>query len=120
MRKLILVPVLCGLLMTLPAKEAPAEESFIASWRAYYPEACATLYQRAQTCVLCHTSGFGLNEYGADLANNGVNYAVVGLLDSDGDGRTNNQEINLDCTDPADDTAPGETFTWSSVKALFD
>ncbi len=117
MRKFIIVPVLAAL---LSAGEASAYSGYVADWREYYPDACTTLYEQAQSCTLCHGAGFSLNAYGDDLASNGVNFAVVGLLDSDDDGRSNDDEINLDCTLPADATSPSESSTWGSVKALFD
>jgi hypothetical protein len=120
MRKPIIVPVLVCLLAVLAAGEAPAFSDYVSTWRAYYPAACTTLYQRAQNCTLCHNAGFSFNAYGDDLASNNVNFATVGLLDSDGDGRINNDEINHDCTVPADAASPAEEATWSSVKALFE
>lgn len=114
------VLALAGLLLFLPALEASAYNSYIAPWRANYPAACATLYSLAQNCTLCHGGGFSLNPYGQDLQANDVNFALVGLLDSDGDGRTNDQEINEDCTRPADEASPTAPSTWSSLKALFE
>ena len=114
------VLALAGLFLFLPAAEASAYNSLIAPWRANYPDACATLYSLAQNCTLCHGGGFSLNPYGSDLAANGVNFALVGLLDSDGDGRTNDQEINLDCTRPADEASPTTSSTWGNLKSLFE
>lgn len=119
MRKLMIVPALAGLFLLLPAREASAFNSYIATWRANYPAACTDLYQLAQSCTLCHGSGFSLNAYADDLAANGMDYDVVGLLDSDGDSRTNDEEINLDCTEPADAASPVEAATWGNLKALF-
>jgi hypothetical protein len=120
MRKLILVPAVAGLLALLPSGRAAAYGSYVDTWRTHYPEACSTLYQMAQNCTLCHNSGFSLNAYADDLASNGIDFTVVGLLDSDSDGRTNDQEIRHDCTAPADAVSPAEDSTWSQVKALFE
>jgi len=46
-------------------------------------------------CVVCHTqaSGGPLNVYGQDYMNNGNNVSAIALLDSDGDGFTNDEEL---------------------------
>ena len=120
MRKSLGVIVRAGLVLLATAGCASAYDDFIATWRANYPAACNTVYELAQDCTLCHGGGFSLNPYGADLADHGVNYDVVGLLDSDNDGRTNDEEITIDCSAPGDATSAGDGATWSAVKALFD
>jgi hypothetical protein len=116
---MMIVPALAGLFLFLPNREASAFTGYIAAWRANYPAACTNLYQLAQSCTLCHGAGFSLNAYGDDLAANGIDYDLVGLLDSDGDGRSNDDEINVDCTEPADAASPAEAATWGNLKALF-
>ena len=93
------------------------------NWQSQYPAACETLQEAAtsaQSCVLCHTAGFGLNAYGSDLADVSSNFTAIESADSDGDGRTNLQEILDDCTYPGDDlSVPQEKDSWAAVKALF-
>ena len=50
----------------------------------------------------------------------GVEVDAVGCpVDSDGDGRTNGQEILSDCSAPGDAVSASEAATWSAIKALF-
>jgi len=119
MRKLMIVPALAGLFLLTPVREAMAWGSYITTWKAAYPEACEALNDLADSCMLCHGAGFSFNPYAQDLDANGMNFALVGLLDSDGDGRINDDEINLDCTEPGDAASPAEAATWGNLKALF-
>ncbi len=101
-----------------------AHENIGDDWRTQYPDACQILLDatlEANDCVLCHfAGGSNLNPYGWDLASTGLNFVTIEGFDSDGDGRTNGEEILLDCTFPGDVTSvPVEAETWSGVKALF-
>ncbi len=88
------------------------------AWLAAYPDPCPELVSAAQSCVLCHDGIPGLNSYGDDMGN--MNFASIEALDSDGDGKTNGQEILTDCTMPGDATSvPVTTDTWGDIKALF-
>lgn len=118
------VSVLACLVITLHTGGAAANDSIAVDWRSQYPDACKTLQDatlEANDCVLCHhPGGNNLNPYGSDLAMVGVNFVVVEGFDSDGDERTNGQEILLDCTLPGDVTSvPVKVETWSAIKALF-
>ena len=92
------------------------------NWRSNYPDACQELQDattNAQNCILCHTSGFGFNPYGRDLKEANNDFALIESMDSDGDGRTNGDEINLDCTLPGNPVSPVEIDSWGSIKVLF-
>ena len=92
------------------------------AWLAQYPDSCQELQAAttgAQNCVLCHTGGFNFNPYGQDLKDNDNNFLLVEPMDSDGDGRTNGEEILNDCTFPGDSTSPVEVDSWGSIKTLF-
>lgn len=108
-------------LMIGAANPAAAFNGIGRDWRDQYPDVCSTLTTASQDCSLCHIEGgFDLNPYGSDLANANNNFLAVEALDSDGDGRTNGQEISQDCTLPGDAASvPVRTATWSSIKALF-
>jgi hypothetical protein len=116
-----------ALALCLPAAlagSATANDTIAADWRTQYPAACQTLIDatfEAGSCLLCHNpGGASLNPYGSDLAGLAVNFVVAESFDSDGDGRTNGQEILLDCTLPGDfASVPAESRSWSAVKALY-
>ena len=120
-RFLIASLVLC--LLGVVAGESLAYTGIGTNWRTEYPAACALLQdatRSTQSCVLCHTAGDGLNGYGSDLAQANLNFAAIEGNDSDGDGRTNLQEILDDCTLPGDNlSVPADQDTWTAVKALF-
>jgi hypothetical protein len=112
------VPALC--LVLLQAGEAQARNAIKNDWLDQYPEACAELVTLANNCTLCHEGGgFAVNLYGADLANVNEDFVAVEGVDSDGDGRTNGQEILSDCSAPGDAVSAPATITWSSIKSLF-
>ena len=48
-----------------------------------------------------------------------MDFASIEGDDSDGDGRTNGEEINVDCTLPGDPASPVDQDSWGSLKALF-
>jgi hypothetical protein len=93
------------------------------AWKNRYTTSCATLRSAADTCLLCHTSSNAdidnLNSYGQLLADNNRNYAAAESQDSDGDGRTNGQEILTDCTFPGDMASADEPWMWGTIKALY-
>jgi mono/diheme cytochrome c family protein len=106
-------------LLTAAAGSAWAKTSYATAWRARYTTACTTLRSAASSCVLCHTNEPDLNAYGDLLLSNSRNYAAAEAADSDGDGRTNGQEILQDCTLPGDLTSPTETFVWGALKSIY-
>jgi len=110
---------LAAVMLVIGPPAAMAFGSIADDWQAEYPDACQDLQDAAVSCNLCHATGFALNPYGSDLADNGRDFAVIEPLDSDGDGRTNLQEIMLDCTLPGDAAAPVDDATWSNIKTLF-
>ncbi|MBD3222305.1 hypothetical protein GF314_13790, partial [bacterium] len=67
------------------------------NWLRHYADACTPLRVAAKDCSLCHITVDDLNPYGDDLADVGNLPWLVEDLDSDGDGRTNGDEI-VDCT----------------------
>jgi len=123
MKRIIITGSLTLCLLVTLGGEGVAFNSIGNNWAAEYPGACQTLQDArlsAQSCVLCHTPGFGFNAYGADLEANGANFAAVANMDSDGDGRTNVQEILEDCTLPGDGTSvPVDADSWAAVKSLY-
>jgi hypothetical protein len=109
-------------LMGAIGTQALAFNSIGNNWAAAYPDVCQELQEartNAQGCVLCHGGGSSLNAYGQDLADNNRDFAAIANFDSDGDGRTNNEEILNDCTLPGDQASPVDVDTWGSIKALF-
>ena len=112
--------VLC--LVGLASTQALAFNGIARDWRDFYPDACQELQDatlNANNCVLCHTAGFGLNAYGVDVNDANNDFLSIEDLDSDGDGRTNGEEINLDCSLPGDAVSPADTDTWGGIKVLF-
>jgi len=112
--------VLC--LVGLASTQALAFNGIARDWRDYYPDSCQDLQgatQSANNCVLCHTGGFNLNAYAQDLKDADLVFADIEDTDSDGDGRTNGEEILIDCTFPGDAVSPADTDTWGNIKALF-
>ncbi len=104
------------------ATQVLAKNQFAQDWRDYYPDSCQDLQDSttmAQSCIICHSSGFGLNPYGNDYKENNQSFAAIESMDSDGDGRTNGEEINLDCTMPGDAIAPIDQNSWGNIKVLF-
>jgi hypothetical protein len=112
--------VLC--LVGISATQAVAYNSIGGNWRNNYPDACQELQDattNAMGCVLCHTPGDGFNPYGQDLKDANRNFAAIESVDSDGDGRTNGEEILIDCTLPGDSISPLEVNSFGSIKVLF-
>ena len=107
-------------LLLLPINSSRATEGMADIWQLDYADvACSMVLEAAQNCILCHTSVPQVNPYGQEIADAGFGWFVVEPLDSDGDGRTNGEEIYNDCTLPGDAVSPTETTSWSLLKALF-
>ncbi len=70
--------------------EVQAKSNYMTSFRNTYPAISGT---QLDNCSVCHTSIPSLNSYGADYRSHGHNLTAIELLDSDGDGYTNIQEI---------------------------
>ncbi len=118
--KLVLAAVLLAL-VAYPLG-AHANSTYRNAWKAAYPNACSTLLTAVSSCSLCHAaSGVpDLNPYGSALVGHSANITSTNNLDSDGDGRTNIQEIG-DCTLPGDPTSalPAESTTWGQIKSIY-
>jgi len=106
-------------LLTCAVGTARAKSQYATAWKNAYPNACATLRNAATSCILCHTSVPDVNAYGDLLISNNLNYLGAASADSDGDGRTNGQEITEDCTLPGDLASPTAEWTWSTLKATY-
>ena len=123
MKRIVITGSLALCLLVTIGGESQAYNGIGTSWAAEYPGACQTLQDALadeQDCMLCHTSGFGLNSYGDDLDQANNNFSAIADMDSDGDGRTNLQEILDDCTLPGDGTSvPTESDSWAAVKSLY-
>ena len=112
--------VLC--FVGISASQGLAFNNIGSAWRSNYPDACQELQDattNAQDCILCHTSGLGFNPYGQDLKDANRDFTIIESIDSDLDGRTNLEEISIDCTLPGDPTSPVEFGSWGSIKVLF-
>jgi|GEM_PF-6532709 len=112
--------VLC--LVGISAGSALAFNNIGSSWRSFYPDSCQELQDATtsgQSCILCHTGGFGFNSYGQALKDANRDFAAIENLDSDGDGRTNGEEIMIDCTLPGDAASPVDLNSWGNIKVLF-
>jgi hypothetical protein len=121
MRKFIgTLAVLAFCVILAAGEQAAATNTVKNNWLAQYPDVCSELVARANDCSLCHGGGFSLNAYATAIRDNSFDFEAVESLDSDGDGRTNGEEILNDCTAPGDETSPVDAATWSALKALFD
>jgi hypothetical protein len=121
-KKTILVTTSLALcLIGLSVGQANAFNGIGRDWRDQYTDVCPTLTNASQACTLCHMDGSNdLNPYGDDLKTANVDFLAIEGTDSDGDGRTNGQEINLDCTLPGDaSSVPADEVQWGQIKALF-
>ncbi len=110
------LPALLLAVLAAAAPSCSADKSGM-NWVRHYTDACPELVAAANDCTLCHVTTEELNPYGRDLATVGNLPWLVEHLDSDGDGRTNGQEIG-DCTRPGDRASvPAEPERWSTIKA---
>lgn len=71
-------------------------------------------------CVVCHSqaSGGPLNVYGLDYLKNGNNASAIVLLDSDGDGFTNDEEL-VQGTFPGDSNSYPNAPTGINLNLIF-
>lgn len=112
--------VLC--LVGLSASGALAYNNIGSAWRAFYPDTCQELQDattNGQDCILCHTASLGFNDYGQAVKDANDDFGSIENDDSDGDGRTNGEEILIDCSLPGDAASPVDLDSWGSVKVLF-
>ena len=70
---------------------AQAKSSYLSSFVNTYP---STAGAQLDSCHTCHTSVPNRNPYGQDYKSHGHNFQAIELLDSDGDGYSNIDEIN--------------------------
>lgn len=100
--------------------DAKAFRPIANDWLDFYADVCPDLAAAANDCSLCHLPSMDRNPYGSAVADANQDFLAIGGDDSDGDGRTNGQEINQDCTMPGDaGSVPVSVTTWSHIKALF-
>jgi hypothetical protein len=71
-------------------------------------------------CVVCHTqaSGGPLNVYGQDYFKNGNSVSAIALLDSDGDGFTNDEELTKS-TFPGNSNSHPNAATGINLNLIF-
>jgi hypothetical protein len=111
---------LCLCLLLLPFGSARATEGLAGAWQIDYADlACSMLLEAAANCILCHTTTPETNPYGQDVADFGFGWFVLEGVDSDGDERTNGEEIYNDCTLPGYSATPTDTTSWSHIKARY-
>ena len=82
---------------------------YLTEFKKVYPNTNGTQLAK---CSLCHVKpGYNnLNSFSDDYVNNDYNYITIEALDSDGDGFTNIEEINL-LSLPGDSTSyPNESI----------
>lgn len=113
------IAALATLLLAHPST-GNATSTYKNSWLSTYPDACQFLKDAANGCSLCHTAVPDLNPYGEALVGRRTSMHDVDGVDSDGDTRTNLQEI-LSCTLPGDrSSVPSGAATWGAIKALYE
>ncbi len=118
--KLILLLVMIAIVGLGLPRHVQANSTYRNAWKAAYPTACAKLLTAVSNCSLCHAaSGVpDLNPYGTDLVGHSSNITSTNNLDSDGDGRTNIQEIT-DCTYPGAAPTPTDQQSWGLIKSIY-
>jgi len=88
------MPVLMLLIVLALLPQALASSGDLSSFNAKYN----TSGTRLNTCDVCHTAGANLNPYGMDMSNQTgtteQRLSNIELLDSDGDGFSNIDEVN--------------------------
>ena len=114
--------VLAFYLLLLPAQDVQAFGFIGDAMLVEYPDLCEDLQGLLIDCTMCHVSSsdFERNPYGADLSGADRDFAAIEDDDSDGDGRTNIEEIGHDCTAPGDAVSPVDSATWTMIKTLFE
>lgn len=119
-RQNLLIASLALCLLVAVAGSARATNSVRNNWTSYYPTACQTLKNAANACTLCHDAGGNIfNSYGDALIAANRSVSAVDGQDSDGDGRTNHQEIAQDCSFPGSLASPTDEPTWGTLKAIY-
>ncbi len=72
----------------------------------------------SNVCLVCHTSASGggdLNDFGSDFSENDNDIEAINDLDSDGDGHTNQKELEAG-TFPGDpDSSPVSIDGWTNI-----
>jgi len=101
-----------------------AKSNYLTAFVAAYPHTAASALN---SCSVCHTSIPQLNSYGHDYQSHGRNFDAIELLDSDGDGYTNLEEIqaltfpgdanSYPSTPPTPTPSPSPTSTPTSTPA---
>jgi len=103
--------ILLGSLLFWPEKNAEvvqAKSNYLTDFVNTYPNTAGT---QLDSCSTCHTSVPNRNPYGDDYKSHGHNFQAIELLDSDGDGYSNIDEINA-LTMPGDrNSHPGAAPT---------
>jgi hypothetical protein len=121
--KFILILVAAVLIPMLATSRAMATNNIHGNWEVFYGFADANPVDDSLTdagsteCQLCHLDSNGgqpWNAYGFELHLNGVDFAAADLVDSDGDGDTNGEEIDYrDLDDYA--AQPGWTSDMAAI-----
>lgn len=90
-RNIFVGGAIIGLALAMDVPTAMAFPSMLSQFNTEY----GTAGTRLDTCGLCHNdfSSGTRNPYGLDYKNNGFNFSVIELMDSDGDGTNNLDEI---------------------------
>ena len=86
MKKMISTMFVCSAFLVGSA--AFAKPAVLSSFKVKYPTA-KTLF----TCKTCHDATPKLNYYGMELQKSALDFAAFEAVDSDGDGKTNLEEI---------------------------
>ena len=93
-------------------------------WRAQYPDACQELQDCRHQCHRLHPVPYRRIRLESPTVRISKTPTAIfppsRTVDSDGDGRTNGEEILLDCTLPGRRRfRPRTPDTWGSIKVLF-
>ena len=103
---------LIGTAALLLAQTASATPSIEAMFIKQYPQAANSALQSCATCHMPMKEG-NINPYGAALKNAKYNFAAIETLDSDGDGKSNLEEITT-FTNPGSQAMENEIFLFLS------
>jgi hypothetical protein len=101
---------------------AQSVQAFSSDLSAAYDQYPYIQNSRLDSCTLCHQSGsFARNPYGQAYQGSGRNFAAIEILDSDGDGYTNLEEIMaLSFPGNANDIPVQPTATATPLPTLTD